>query len=278
MRAAFIAVQDGRQVAVLVPTTLLAQQHYQNFRDRFADWPVRIEVLSRFRTGKQQEAILAGLADGIGRSSSSARTSCCRSRSGSRDLGLVIIDEEHRFGVRQKERLKALRAEVDILTLTATPDSAHPEHGACPGCATCPSSPPRRAHRLAVKTFVCEWNDAAIHEACLREIKRGGQIYFLHNEVETIERIAGEIARTGARGGYRGRPRPDARARTGAGHAGFLSPALQPAGVHHHHRERHRRTDRQYHHHRTARTSWGWPNCTSCAGASDARTTGPMPI
>jgi transcription-repair coupling factor (superfamily II helicase) len=193
MRAAFLAIQDARQVAVLVPTTLLAQQHYQNFRDRFSDWPVRIEVLSRFRSGKQQDAVLAGLADGsvdlvIG------THKLLQAQVRFKRLGLLIIDEEHRFGVTQKERLKKLRAEIDILTLTATP-IPRTLNMSLSGLRDLSiiSTPP--AHRLAVRTFICEWNDAGIREACLREIKRGGQIYFLHNQVESIERIAAELAR-----------------------------------------------------------------------------------
>ena len=193
MRAAFIAAQDGKQVALLVPTTLLAQQHYQNFLDRFSDWPIRIEVLSRFKTGKQQDVVLAGIADGsvditIG------THKLLQDNVRFKRLGLVIIDEEHRFGVRQKERLKQLRAEIDILTLTATP-IPRTLSMSLSGLRDLSiiSTPP--AHRLAVKTFVTEWNDATIREACLREIKRGGQVYFLHNEVESIERIASDLAR-----------------------------------------------------------------------------------
>jgi transcription-repair coupling factor (superfamily II helicase) len=193
MRAAFLAIQDGRQVAVLVPTTLLAQQHYQNFRDRFSDWPVRIEVLSRFRSGKQQDAILSGLAKGsvdlvIG------THKLLQEQVRFKRLGLLIIDEEHRFGVTQKERLKKLRTEIDILTLTATP-IPRTLNMSLSGLRDLSiiGTPP--AHRLAVKTFISEWNDAGIREACLREIKRGGQIYFLHNQVESIERIAAELAR-----------------------------------------------------------------------------------
>ncbi len=191
MRAAFLAVQGGRQVAVLVPTTLLAQQHYQNFRDRFADWPVRIEVLSRFRSKKEQDDVLKALADGqvdivIGTHKllqSSVKFS---------ELGLVILDEEHRFGVRQKERLKSLRSEVDVLTLTATPiprtlNMALSDLRDLSIIATPPSK------RLAIKTFVRQWDNALIAEACLREIKRGGQVYFLHNEVDTIEKKAREL-------------------------------------------------------------------------------------
>jgi len=191
MRAAFLAVQDDRQVAVLVPTTLLAQQHHQNFQDRFADWPVRVEVLSRFRSKKEQDQVLAGLRDGtvdivIG------THKLVQDRIAFKRLGLVVIDEEHRFGVRQKERLKALRAEVDILTLTATP-IPRTLNMALAGLRDLSiiATPP--AGRLAVKTFVGEWNKALIQEACQRELKRGGQIYFLHNQVETIERQAREL-------------------------------------------------------------------------------------
>ncbi|MCP5425566.1 MAG: transcription-repair coupling factor [Gammaproteobacteria bacterium] len=188
MRAAFAAVQDGRQVAMLVPTTLLAQQHYQNFLDRFADWPIRIAVLSRFNTKKQQDAVLPGLQNGtvdivIG------THKLLQGAVKFKNLGLLIIDEEHRFGVRQKERLKALRAEVDILTLTATPIPRTLNMAmASLRDLSIIATPP--AQRLAVKTFVGQWNDVLLQEACQREMKRGGQVYFLHNEVETIERQA----------------------------------------------------------------------------------------
>ena len=192
MRAAFVAVQDGRQVAVLTPTTLLAQQHYQNFLDRFADWPVRIELLSRFRSAKQQAESLQALADGrvdivIG------THKLLQDSVKFKQLGLVVVDEEHRFGVRHKERLKALRTEVDVLTLTATP-IPRTLNLAMAGLRDLSiiATPP--AGRLAVKTFVGEWNPATIREACQRELKRGGQIYFLHNEVETIQRMAAQVA------------------------------------------------------------------------------------
>jgi transcription-repair coupling factor (superfamily II helicase) len=192
MRAAFVAVQDGRQTGVLTPTTLLAQQHYQNFLDRFADWPVRIELLSRFRSAKQQaetlKALAAGQVDILIGTHKLLQDGVTFKR-----LGLVIIDEEHRFGVRQKERLKALRAEVDVLTLTATP-IPRTLNMAMAGLRELSiiATPP--AGRLAVKTFVGEWNKALIQEACQRELKRGGQIYFLHNEVETIQRMAAQVA------------------------------------------------------------------------------------
>ncbi len=192
MRAAFLAVQSGRQVALLVPTTLLAQQHYQNFCDRFSGWPVQIELMSRFRSKTQQETAIKGLADGtvdiaIG-THKLIQPDVIFKR-----LGLLIIDEEHRFGVRQKEKIKGLRAEIDILTLTATPipRTLNMSLAGMRDLSIISTPPP---NRLAVKTFVCEWNKAIIREACLREIKRGGQVYFLHNEVATIDRMASELA------------------------------------------------------------------------------------
>ncbi len=191
MRAAFLAVQNGKQVAVLVPTTLLAQQHYQNFRDRFADWPVRIESLSRFRSKKETDQAIAGLESGavdivIG------THKLLQDNIKFNRLGMVIIDEEHRFGVRQKEAFKALRAEVDVLTLTATP-IPRTLSMSLSGIRylSIIATPPAR--RLSVKTFVSEWNDATITEAVLREIKRGGQVYFLHNKVETIDKAAAKL-------------------------------------------------------------------------------------
>lgn len=191
MRAAFAAVQGNKQVAILAPTTLLAQQHYQNFADRFADWPVQVKSLSRFGTTKQQQQVLNGLADGkvdivIG------THKLLQKDVKFKQLGLVIIDEEHRFGVRHKESLKALRAEVDILTLTATP-IPRTLNMALSGLydLSIISTPPVARH--PIKTFVSEWNDALLIEACQREIKRGGQIYFLHNEVSTIDNMADRL-------------------------------------------------------------------------------------
>jgi len=191
MRAAFIAVQDGRQVAVLVPTTLLAQQHHQTFQDRFADWPVRVELLSRFRSQGQQNQTLSDLASGrvdvvIG------THKLLNEDVRFKRLGLVIIDEEHRFGVRQKERLKSLRAEVDILTLTATP-IPRTLNLALSGIRdlTLIGTPPEK--RLSIKTFIREWNDVLLREACVREIRRGGQVFFVHNRVEDIEKIADKV-------------------------------------------------------------------------------------
>jgi transcription-repair coupling factor (superfamily II helicase) len=191
MRAAFIAVRDQTQVAVLVPTTLLAQQHYQNFQDRFAGLPYRIELLSRFRSPAEQREIVAGLAEGtidIAIGTHRLLQEDVRFKR----LGLLILDEEHRFGVRQKERLKKLRAEVDILTLTATP-IPRTLNMALAGLREISLITTAPEGRLSVKTFVRERNRALIREACLREIRRGGQVYYLHNEVRTIEKVAQEL-------------------------------------------------------------------------------------
>ncbi|NAX48403.1 transcription-repair coupling factor [Photobacterium halotolerans] len=192
MRAAFVAVDNSKQVTVLVPTTLLAQQHFENFRDRFANTPVRVEVLSRFKTAKEQKAIMEDVAKGkidilIG------THKLLNAEVKYQDLGLLIVDEEHRFGVRQKEKLKSLRADVDILTLTATP-IPRTLNMAMSGMRDLSiiATPPAR--RLAIKTFVREREDLIIREAVLREIMRGGQVYFLHNDVESIEKTAQDLA------------------------------------------------------------------------------------
>jgi len=208
LRAAFMAVMGGYQVAVLVPTTLLAEQHFHNFSDRFSAWPIKLAELSRFRSPKEQTAALQALADGkldivigthrlIQKDVKFAR------------LGLVILDEEHRFGVRQKEQLKALRAEVDVLTLTATPiprTLAMSLEGIrdFSVIATAPQK------RLAVKTFVQSFSTGLIREAVLRELKRGGQVYFLHNEVSTIEAMRERLEKL----------LPEARIRVGHGQQG----------------------------------------------------------
>ncbi|PIJ51953.1 transcription-repair coupling factor [Erwinia sp. OLTSP20] len=192
MRAAFLAVENNKQVAVLVPTTLLAQQHYENFRDRFANWPVRIEVLSRFRSVKEQNQVLQAAAEGkvdilIG------THKLLQSDISWHDLGLLIVDEEHRFGVRHKERIKAMRADVDILTLTATP-IPRTLNMAMSGIRDLSiiATPPAR--RLAVKTFVREYDSLVVREAILREILRGGQVYYLYNDVENIDKAAHRLA------------------------------------------------------------------------------------
>lgn len=184
LRAAFVAVMGGRQVAVLVPTTLLAEQHFNNFSDRFAEWPIKVAEISRFRTAKEQAAALQGLENGdidiiIG------THRLIQKDVKFKNLGLVILDEEHRFGVRQKEQLKALRAEVDVLTLTATP-IPRTLSMAMEGLRefSVITTPPQK--RLSIKTFHTEYSEGIIREAAMREFKRGGQVYFLHNEVDTI--------------------------------------------------------------------------------------------
>src|SRR5690606_4364310 len=191
MRAAFIAVASGKQVLVLVPTTLLAQQHYENFRDRFSQWPVTVEVISRFKTGKEQDALLRQVSDGkvdilIGPHKLLHNTVDLK------QLGLLIIDEEHRFGVQQKEKIKALRAEVDILTLTATPIplTLNMAMGGLRDLSIIAAPP---ARRLSVKTFVRQRDDRVIREAIMREILRGGQVYFLHNDVKSMERTVDSL-------------------------------------------------------------------------------------
>ena len=192
MRAAFIAVHGGKQVAILVPTTLLAQQHYNSFRDRFADWPVRVEVMSRFKSAKEVSDAVTELADGkidivIG------THKLLQDDVKIKNLGLMIIDEEHRFGVRQKEQMKNLRSEVDILTLTATP-IPRTLNMAVSGMRDLSiiATPPAR--RLSVRTFVMEQNKSTVKEALLRELLRGGQVYYLHNDVKTIEKCAADLA------------------------------------------------------------------------------------
>ncbi len=191
MRAAFVAIDGGKQVAILVPTTLLAHQHHKNFLDRFADWPVQIECLSRFRSTKEQNAVIKSMQSG-GVDIVIGTHKLIQKGVKFKNLGLVIIDEEHRFGVRHKEHMKALRSEVDILTLTATPIPRTLNMGlAGLRDLSIIATPPPNRH--AIKTFVGEWSDTQVKEACQRELSRGGQIYFLHNEVKSIERIANQL-------------------------------------------------------------------------------------
>jgi transcription-repair coupling factor (superfamily II helicase) len=193
MRAAFVAAQSGKQVVVLVPTTLLAEQHTSNFRDRFADWPVRIETLSRFRTGKETNTVLEGVEKGTV-DIVIATQKLLHANVRFKDLGLIIVDEEHRFGVRDKEKLKTLRAEVHVLTLTATPipRTLNMALGGLRDLSLITTPP---SERLAIKTFVTEWHAATLREAALREFRRGGQVYYVHNVVETIEKTAQELAK-----------------------------------------------------------------------------------
>lgn len=191
MRAAFVASHAGKQVAILAPTTLLAQQHYESLKDRFAEWPITIEVLSRFRTNKEVSQVAERIAEGkidivVG------THKLLQPDIKFKNLGLLIIDEEHRFGVRQKEQIKALRAEIDILTLTATP-IPRTLNMSMAGIRDLSiiATPPAR--RLSVKTFVRQYDEATIKEAILREILRGGQVYYLHNEVDTIDKTARDL-------------------------------------------------------------------------------------
>lgn len=192
MRAAFTAVSSGKQVVVLVPTTLLAHQHLQNFRDRFANWPVRVEELSRFKTNKEQEQIIAATEAGNVDILISTHK-LLHAQIDFSQLGLMVIDEEHRFGVRQKEKIKSLRSAVDILTMTATPIprtlnmSMHSIRD-----LSIIATPP--AKRLSVKTFVRKQESRVTREAILREILRGGQVYFLHNDVKSIQRATDELS------------------------------------------------------------------------------------
>ena len=192
MRAAFIAVQSGKQVAVLVPTTLLAQQHYETFRNRFADWPVEIEVISRLRTDSEAQDIRRRLSSGAVDIAIGTHRLLVAGIEFA-DLGLVVLDEEHRFGVRQKERLRELRAEVDVLALTATP-IPRTLNMAISGMRELSiiATPPAR--RLSIKTFVMPQRDHILREAIDRELARGGQVFYLHNRVETIERAAEHVA------------------------------------------------------------------------------------
>ncbi|KAA3625251.1 MAG: transcription-repair coupling factor, partial [Proteobacteria bacterium] len=191
LRAAFVAVHNKRQVALLVPTTLLAQQHYQTFKDRFADLPIEVELLSRFRTRKEIDKLVGSLKNGYPDIIVGTHR-LLQSDIRFRNLGLLIIDEEHRFGVRQKEQLKKLRSEVDILTLSATPipRTLNMAMAGLRGISMIATPP---VDRLSVKTFVRPHNNALIREAVMREIHRGGQVYFLHNEVRTIERMREEL-------------------------------------------------------------------------------------
>ena len=191
MRAAFVAAQAGKQVAVLAPTTLLVQQHLTNFRDRFADWPVRIEALSRFGNTREAQTVLEGLEQGtVDIVIATHRLLHAHARF--KDLGLLIIDEEHRFGVRDKQRLQALRANVHVLTLTATPipRTLNMALGGLRDLSLITTAP---AARLAIKTFLIEWHAPTLREAVLRELRRGGQVYFVHNEVRSIDKLATEL-------------------------------------------------------------------------------------
>lgn len=191
MRATFIAANNGKQVAIIAPTTLLVQQHVQNFRDRFADWPIQIESLSRFNTAKETRETLKKMASGVADIVIGTHKLLQKDIK-FKNLGLVIIDEEHRFGVRHKEQLKKLRASVDMLTLTATP-IPRTLNMSLAGLRDLSiiATPPVARH--PVKTFIIEWDSPTIQEACTREFARGGQVYFLHNEVKSIAKMCKDL-------------------------------------------------------------------------------------
>lgn len=191
MRAAFIAAQNGHQTAVLVPTTLLASQHSRNFRDRFADWPIRIEMLSRFLTSLEQKRVRQRIRDGTADIIIGTHKLLQHCTTFKR-LGLIVIDEEHRFGVRHKETLKSRHVNCDILTLSATPipRTLNMSLSGLRDLSIIATPPPGR---FAIKTFVHEWNDELIRESCQRELRRGGQVYFLHNDINTIEDIVKKL-------------------------------------------------------------------------------------
>lgn len=192
IRAAFKAVMDGKQVAVLVPTTILAQQHYETFRERFADYPIRVEVLSRFRSRKEQNATMKGLKEGtvdvvIGTHRLLSKDIQFR------ELGMLIVDEEQRFGVSHKEKLKQMKTNVDVLTLTATP-IPRTLHMSMLGVRDLSviETPPE--NRFPVQTYVMEYSPALVREAIEREMARGGQVFFLYNQVQGIEQMAEQIS------------------------------------------------------------------------------------
>ena len=191
LRAAFKAIMDGKQVAVLVPTTVLAQQHYTNFGRRLAAFPISVAMLSRFQTSSQQDRVLSGLANGsvdlvIGTHRLLSQDVALK------DLGLLIVDEEQRFGVTHKERIKQLRTEVDVLTLTATPipRTLHMSLTGVRDLSTIDTPP---EERLPIKTFVGDFDDTLVRQAIVREIERNGQIYFVHNRVQGIEQMAAKV-------------------------------------------------------------------------------------
>ena len=212
MRAAFLAVMDGRQVAVLVPTTVLAQQHFDTFRQRFEGYPVRVEMLSRFRTRTESQAVVKGVASGevdivIGTHRLLQKDVVFK------NLGLLVVDEEHRFGVKHKERIKQMRKLVDVLTLTATPIPRTLQMSLL-GIRDLSVIETPPVDRLAIRTYVTRYDEGIIREAILRELARGGQVFFVHNRVETIEMRARRLRELVPGGDVRRRPRADARATT----------------------------------------------------------------
>ncbi len=236
LRGAFKAALDGKQVGILVPTTILAQQHYETFHERLKEYPITVEVLSRFRTPKEQKVTLERLKKGdvdivIGTHRLLQKDVAFK------DLGLLIIDEEQRFGVKDKERLKSFRAVVDVMTLTATP-IPRTLYMSMMGIRDLSIIDTPPVDRLAVKTFVSRFSEELIREAVMRELRRGGQVFFVHNRVQTIAKRAELLASDRAGGQDRRRAWPDGRARAGKGHARLHAWRDQSAALHHHHRVR----------------------------------------
>ena len=239
IRAAFKAVQDGKQVAVLVPTTLLAQQHHQTFSDRFAGYPVRVEVLSPLPHPRAGAGGGQGAHDPARSTSSSAPTGCSPTTSYFKDLGLLVVDEEQRFGVTHKEQIKQLKTGVDVLTLTATPIPRTLEMSLT-GIRdlTLLNTPP--ADRMPILTYVGEYDDRAVGEAIRRELLREGQVFYVHNRVQDIEKTANHVRDLVPEARVADRPRADGRGHPRAARAGVLRGRLRRARLHHDHRERHR--------------------------------------
>ena len=264
MRAAFKAVQDSKQVAVLTPTTILSFQHFETFKKRFAQFPINIEMISRFRTAKEQKEIVEKVE--TGRVDILIGTHRLLSKDIKfQDLGLLVVDEEQRFGVRHKERLKQMRKEIDVLAMSATP-IPRTLHMSLVGLRDMSviETPPK--DRMAIQTVVAKFDEKILRSAVEVELERGGQVYFVHNRVESIYEIAAriqELVPCGAR--CRG-PRTDGRDGAGARDAGLHAPRVRRAGGHHHHRKRPRHSPREYHAHQPRRSprpqralSVAWP-------------------
>ena len=266
IRAAFKAVMGGKQVAVLVPTTVLAQQHFNTFRERMADYPVRIELLSRFRTPRQQKQIIQDLAAGavdivIGTHRLVQKDIAFK------DLGLVVIDEEQRFGVLHKEKFKLLRQLVDVLTLSATP-IPRTLYLALTGARDMSTIETPPQDRLPVETIVTQYDERVIRDAIQREMNREGQVFYLHNRVFDIEAVAQRLQRLVPKARIAGRPRPNARRRPGGSDDQVRQRRGGCAALHDHHRERPRYSERQHHHHRSRGSLWPERSLSTCAGGS----------
>ena len=276
MRAAFKAVSDNKQVAVLAPTTVLAFQHYETFKQRFAAFPVTIEMISRFRNAKQQKEILqkteAGKIDiliGTHRLLSKDIKFA--------DLGLLVVDEEQRFGVRHKERIKQMRKQVDVLTMSATP-IPRTLHMSLVGLRDMSviETPPK--DRMAIQTVVASWDEKLIQSSLEQELERGGQVYFVHNRVESIWEIAAKLQDTGSEGAHHRGARADVGRRTGKSDAEIHASRSRHSGGDHDHRERPRHSALQYDPDQSRRPSRASRSYTNCADAWAARIAGPMHI